>query len=813
MATTLTNIQTQITETELMNSAISALESQLGIWILIYGDTPVPLWPFIALGMAIYDIVSLLGGGKPVTVDTNNVIRAYNMSAYPPLHLLAADLAEMLKNGAPISDSRAKIQAQFGALKQGTVESLQSLSHAQPGPSGAGYWQFFQLIELSWKWSADYQRVFDTVRALDQLVQGISQLEAQQKPPPPPSPPPPPPPPPPPYDAEADELLQCCQQTNANLRTIIDKLGGHGKEVPNQQTDNCCTQVVLELTHVVKQLTIIASAMLDTGAPPAPAELGAIATALQQLAAAAIASPPILDAIRICICENLSAIAGALGPELGPNVKGIVDQLATMNADDLIPAAFVDAMVKNGTMPPELAQMFSDRPWHWSVTGLLSGVSKFFSGGMNPELGKEIAANIQAVKKGQAPPYQPIHSLIDVPIYLLAYVGSYWSTWAVDLAGVALPAAEEALKQIGGVVVAAIPGGAGAIPVGLGGPAIAALKYVQSAPPPNEKITVGTYQSVVQDAMGRAGAMGFTAWAAAMVGGFLLGPWEKYWGETAAMIATAAGFDEIALRWMGPFLDSVIRNRAIQDANSKWPTKVPPGPQALALWARRKISDAQGDELLGYFGMDPDWRPAMKAGAYAHISPFILASAFADMPFPTPQITDVLEDNAYSPAHVQFMLDTFRFKSLSNVRNAYVAAAIAATGKGVMGEDELTQIMTNVGYGKPAQLLVQQHALIMRREQIVTEAESQIVFMVAAGVMTPDDGLHQLETAGVQPWRAQLKITLATTRADVHAAKLAATAEKKAELARQKNLMRIAIAEYQQGNIDEAGLTAALLAI
>ena len=189
---TLTNIQTVVTSEQLEQLAITDLVYELGIALFLDPEITLPVWPFVALGFAIDEIINLFGGGKPVTVDTDNVISAYNMSAYWPLHALAADLQEMLKNGAPISDSRPAIQAQFGTLKQGTVESLQSFAHAQPGPNGAGYWQFFNLIQLSWQYAGNPTIVLDLVKAIDQMTIGISQLETQPAPAPAPTPKPPP---------------------------------------------------------------------------------------------------------------------------------------------------------------------------------------------------------------------------------------------------------------------------------------------------------------------------------------------------------------------------------------------------------------------------------------------------------------------------------------------------------------------------------------------------------------------------------------------------------------------------------------------
>ena len=772
-------------------------------------------------GLSPLDQILGLFSGKPKFDDTLAVIAAYNQSAYWPLHALAADMQIWVKNGAPISDSNPAVQATFGAAKQGTVESIQELAGEQPGPNSPGYWTIFALIQKSWELSGYGEtEVIQTVRALDALTQVLTQ--ANQKPPttpPPPGTPPPGTPPPvtiPPCDSgdpNADEILDLCNAVNGSLAAILAALNNLAPGQTSGAPDACCIAVVNKLTHVIRELTIIATALTFESKNQQAIDLTPITVALQALATAAAEYPPIITALKDCVCTNLSAIAKTLGPDLGKVIQNIADAINKGHADDLLPAAMVDEMVKNGSMPAPIAQFFSDRPASWSISGLLSGIGHFIAGPINPDLGAEMAANIKAVKAGQAPPFQPVHSLLDIPMYILALVGSYWSTWAVDLAQVALPAAENAIQQIGTVVTNAIPGGAGAVPPGVGAPAVAALNFVKGAPPPGELITVDNYVAVVQDAMGRAGLMGMTAWAAAMVGGFLLGPWEKYWGEVAAMIATAAGFEEITARALGPFLDAIIRNRAIQDANRNWPTRVPPGPQGLALFARRKISQAQADQLQGFAGLDPDWRPPMYEGAYRPLQPRVVVNAFLDQPIDRPTLLALLEDAALSPVNVQTMADAIIYKSIANVRNSYLSALIAGYGKGIIADQELSDALTQFNFSAEAKQYVTAHVLILRREVLATEAEKTVVPLVANGNITPDEGLQQLEAAGVQSWYAELQITLATTRATIHAAKLEAAAERKAELARQRNLTRAAVAEFQSGAIDEAALTAALIAL
>ena len=136
MATSLVNVFTTLTEQQAEEIAVDTLLANLG-WELGFSEGSGPLWPFVALGFAIFDVVSLFGGGRPQLQDTDALIAAYNRSAYWPLHSLASDLAIAAKNGAPISESNPAIQAQFSAWKLGTIQSLQSLTGQTPGPTGA----------------------------------------------------------------------------------------------------------------------------------------------------------------------------------------------------------------------------------------------------------------------------------------------------------------------------------------------------------------------------------------------------------------------------------------------------------------------------------------------------------------------------------------------------------------------------------------------------------------------------------------------------------------------------------------------------
>jgi len=777
-----------------------------------YGD----ILAYVKTAEILIGFLTDLFSGVPKLLKTEEAVARLRQSTLWQFQTLANNLQVWVRNGVPLSTSDPKLRAQLTGWIHGTIYD----SGLGLRVTAQGYDEFSAIDTILWRVFASQYAYSGT--ALDKAVlnfQKVNNVLDHPKPPPPPPPKPPPPKPPPPPEPTPcdsgnpgqDEILDFCQATQTSLQHILAAIKALEQPGGGGEFDPCCTAVVNALGNITAQLATLTAFLVSGGLDGKPLDLEPIIVALQELANAAAQYPPLITAIKECICTSLGSIATSLGPDVAKVIQNIADAINNSHGDDLLPAAMVDEMVKNGSLPAPIAQFFSDRPASWSFSGLISGIGHFLAGQLNPELANQVIANIKAVQAGAATPYQPFHSLLDVILGPILIIGIWWGKTAVNISGDLMPVAQNVLTNIGLAIGDVIPGGLGSVPPGVGAPAVAALNFVKSAPAPGELITTDNYQAIVQDAMGRAGLMGMTAWAAAMVGGFLLGPWEKYWGEVAAMIATAAGFEEISARALGPFLDAIIRNRAYQDANQKWPTRVPPGSQGLALLARRKISQAQADQLQGYAGLDPDWRPAMYAGAYRPVQPRVIVNAFLDQPIDRATLVAMLEDAALSAANVQLMADAIIYKSIANVRNSYLSALVTGYGKGVISDQELNDALTQFNFSTEAKQYVTSHVLIIRREVLAAEAEKTVVPLVANGNITPDDGLQQLEAAGVQPWYAQLQITLATTRATIHAAKLEAAAERKLALQRQREAQRAAVAQFETGTIDAVALDAALL--
>src|SRR6266850_2479031 len=239
-----------------------------------------------------------------------------------------------------------------------------------------------------------------------------------------------------------------------------------------------------------------------------------------------------------------------------------------------------------------------------------------------------------------------------------------------------------------------------------------------------------------------------------------------------------------------------------------------PSAAAIAGWhARGLIDPTQLDRLYAFNGLPKDFSIAQTQSAYRPISPRALANLTRDTPFRRDDIRHAIIDSSIAPEHIPMLLELYEYNSVRTLYSALITEAEVAYRHGVVSEDELRQVVADAGWSDRAWQLIKSKVLLQRRVTLASEVEKQVVPLIANGNISADDGFQQLEAAGIQDWYANLVVTLATTKAEIHQAKLDAAAERKLELSRQRNLTKAAVAEFQRGVIDDTGLTAALATI
>lgn len=790
----LVNTFTQYTVQQAEQTAVELLLENLGIELL-GAEVVLPLWPFIALGGLIYDIFSLFSGGRPKFQDTDALIAAYNQSAYWPLHALASDLQIAAKNGAPISDSNPAIQAQFSAWKQGTIQSIQSFAHQTPGPTGNGYWQLQQLIDLSWDWSSGGQgQVLQAVKAIDQMTIGLSLLSSQTTttsgtgggggggsggggtgsgPIPCQS-----------DNDNQDEILDLCNALQQAIGSLATTISGTGED------STCCAAVVQAIASVASQLGIIAASISTPSTPSAPVDLSGVVGALQTLVNATLAYMPTAEAIGTLLSTGLNNIAKAVSSAPAFDTSGIVNTLNQSNLNDIIPAAVTDYWVQNGIIQPALAQLFSDRPWPWlhtalagaaSISPIIGWVERYLGDTADAEAGWRMNYNrMQAWTKagidaltGFTPATNP-KTIGQLGALLKAYVGATDKTIQ--------PVLEPFINTILGQLKA-------------NGPTSIANIGVDPDTP-------------VATAAGIALTAGAAAWLLSFAG---IDEGESL-THIAELIGGLLGFEELKDVQLRPLISHGIEKVATMNAKAMFQQELPGHGELAALAARSLITAQQYFAWVPFTGLPGQLQQQNLANAYKPINPRAIASLIADTPFDTAQMQAVLQDNSLSPANVQFLLGLLQYNSTKNVRNSYINEAQTAYGDGVVSDEEFQQVLTNAGWSTEAINFATQKALLQRRIRLAAQTESYIVPEVVAGLLTAEEGLNALEASGVQPWYAQLKITLAQTRAQLNLNKKELAAE--AKLANQRNRagVKAAIADFRNGNINSVALEAALLA-
>src|ERR1700693_5431584 len=335
-------------------TALSAAEASATIvwdisqiaYTLLLAETPaLPLLPFVSLGIAVFELVGLFGGGRPKFQDTNDVIAAYLQSKYWPLKALAADMQIWVRNGAPISDSNPAVQATFSAAKLGTIESIQQLAGWAAGAQSPGYWQLQRLINQSWVDSGGGQQaVAHVVNSIDRYTEILTCLKTQQGTQPPPGTPPPGAPPGPTLpdncdsgNPDQDEVLDLCHNVSFQLSEIYDQLINGFTGIAGGQDTTCCANLVAAIAGVTRQLGVIAVTLAKSSTS---IDLAPIATELPARRAAVKAYPPAAAAVGAAIGDKLDSIAAAIG-DLAPkgtvDLSAIVEQLKRRNDMEDVP--------------------------------------------------------------------------------------------------------------------------------------------------------------------------------------------------------------------------------------------------------------------------------------------------------------------------------------------------------------------------------------------------------------------------------------------------------------------------------------------
>jgi len=571
-------------------------------------------------------------------------------------------------------------------------------------------------------------------------------------------------------DPDGDEITDdLCAQIQTAAQTIASALQNQPGNQGGGDNGECCQNVVNAITSISTALASILAAIGPGGAAPAPpVDLSGVVAALDQLVAAVGALTPAAPVDLTGVVAALNQIATELAGGNPVDLSGVVNALKQIFSTIDVPMPVYEQLAKDGYIDPKYLQLFEPgQVGPGSVTIGASWWNQWWKRFMSGSLGIDPSNPGDHISTGA-----PISKQI------AASLTSYLSTADTLLAPIVVPFIKTLIAQVSPTTT----------------PPLGSTGIEENTP--------------VDSAVSLALTAGVAGWLASFLG------WDG--GESIAKIvefvAGVAGFEELKDVQLGPYVREGLAKIATYRARALFQQEIPSSGTVTEMLARRILDPTLADTLLQWNGVHSVIRPQTVAAGYRPVSPRALATALQDTPFPAAQLQAILEDNAMSPANVQFMLGVLQYQSTKNVRNAYVTELLTAHARGVVSEDELNTALQGLGWSNDAIAFVQQRAALQRRVTLASKVEAQVIPLVATGGMTPDQGTAQLEAAGIQDWYTQLEITLATTKADVAALRKEAAAEAKLATQRTRAATSAAVNEYRGGTLDLAGFSAALLA-
>lgn len=608
--------------------------------------------------------------------------------------------------------------------------------------------------------------------------------------------PPPPPIPQPcqPSGQPGDELTNGMDCINANLLYLQWQLSQLQLGMTGQPTNPdpvTCTQLSGLLNATNAWLYVISQAITNSGSGGGPPiNLEPITTALTELAIVANSYASVWNTNTGAVVTGLDNIASAVTNSQTFNCNGIADQLKSLNDNDIAGKDLLDQLVSLGVLDPQVGQILGDparvridpgryAPETIKVLKYLSTVDTAEANRILAYL-KDLLAKIfdwantelGAFITGTNTPATMILQQLEAPLLSLTTHTSDW----IDLVPKSVMQLTETVMENGG------------------------------------PITPDNAEDRGFRAFGFAFLIGQGIHILADLAKFLGYPMSSLWSSNAALLVELLAYDDIRRNLHGPYWEASIGANRKYQVNAKFRPYVPGTGPALGQYARRKITDAQVNALLGYAGVRADYVDSTKAVAFRPLNPRQLTGLYTDAPFNRTEVQTLLEDSGISDANIPTLLDAYEYKSVSSLRQGYVASVIRSSELGTISEAELNTDLSGIGYGNDAINLIVLTIAQKKLDNLLSLYRREIDTLYQTNQLTDAQYLPALETAGMDPDLAQGYYGIASAK--LHGKELAAAARAAAKIEAQTIRLNLSTTKslYLSGQIDDALMAAGVAA-
>lgn len=523
-----------------------------------------------------------------------------------------------------------------------------------------------------------------------------------------------------------------------------------------------------------EQLTGIATPLKTIGAlvPIFQAIQQALPQILQALATGdleAIATE--LKALLDCVCPHLEAIAKSVG---------VLAQQGDM------PVEMIDLLIKQGVIDPEAGQLLTGSP--------VGHVLGFVFGGWERKVAHII------LKDWPGGTQWLVNSIKPWAEQLGAYIKSIADDVVHNVNG-AIGTHYQSLDQILTALLSTLSSYESSLPESL-------FNLVAKAITGGAPVTPDNVESVTFKMLGAAFVVGQGLHLLSAIAGWLGWPMSSVWGNNAQLAVQMLAYEEILNAYHHSFYTTAINARASQKHNKQFRPYVPQRAEAMNLYARGFLSDAERDELVALGGLDDKWAAVSQRGAYRPMSPFFLASAFVDQPIPKTKLLGAIRRAAADPEDVDLMMTAIENRSVQTLRNGIVNKTTTLVAQGMLSEADADNFVQGAFATTDIGQLLHTEELIGRIEYVATATIRAALAELRTSALTEGQARSLMEAANIQPWRIDIDVTLGE-------AQLQAALERKAEAAEMAQARRalvaaqnMAAAQYLSGTIDLEVLTA-----
>jgi hypothetical protein len=317
---------------------------------------------------------------------------------------------------------------------------------------------------------------------------------------------------------------------------------------------------------------------------------------------------------------------------------------------------------------------------------------------------------------------------------------------------------------------------------------------------------------IISAALERASFLGVGSRAVTMLFEALVPKRLNFMNWLGPTLAQLSGYDEIVAKARAPQYDHAFGNLAEYNAAATFRTRAPSGGDAHELRARRLITEGQYQKLLGWDGLMEEFEDPMLQGAYHALSPFLLLRVVDSEDVTDATIRSFLEFTGTRPIDVDRMIDVVHELRLKPYRAKALAAFTTAFERGAIPPDQFDSFMDTFSVPHDARPFVKLETSIRKLQQLDEIYRKSVSEGYKYGTVSDADYVPHMEAIGIAEADARAHYALDSVLKLGKASAAMHAAEAREAQREQRAAVATATAAFRAGTIDEAGLTAALLA-